>query len=719
MIENQKVKPVFFSEFYGDSPEVEEEWQWFDPPLDRDTPLCIDPFQILKTNHPLFSKCKNKISSFFEFAFTLASESNRDSSKYKKLINDILVFPEVEEVCLGFSRNENIVFPREKRGRGVGGERVAKALIKLSHPPKHFEQIEISTRGIGKDSISDITANLIKRELIQYTRYVCNRILGISDESLTWCVIKNCDFDFQNYEWIDQAFYLPINPCYRIRQPVLLVPKAFLRETPSISSEQFLKFFKDTRSAILSSRNENKLELEKESESRDDILGINDEEEVQFLTDEKIANASDEAIINEINNRPHLRAKLIEKYVENVDNNPGIYTQYDFENDPEKIHFPRVVRKCIRQNPLSIASYSNTTEVHKLLKFLILKLRLFTEDREFEGFKFLWKISKKSDNLECRFQGQRSIITLLRRFIEEYCYEYDMHVIKHTDLGKEPVEFLVASPRIKDKVFLLANTVEYVSFENDSLKQILEKIDNVSHLYYIVFLSKGEHDSKIHQIIQEVETIEFSNTDFHLLFINAAQERNFRTDQLEGRYILKEEREVYISYSRKDGKEIKDRVCEALKSRGITAIFDEKEIRYKDSLKDFMQRIGRGKSVITIVSDGYFKSKYCMKELLEIESNGNFEKRVFPLVLSNANIYDDKKIADYVDFWKNKLDEKYKTGRITNEADIQDARLYQDIISMLDKILDKLRDFLIRPIDEHISSNFNEVIGAIEQEMSR
>jgi hypothetical protein len=44
--------------------------------------------------------------------------------------------------------------------------------------------------------------------------------------------------------------------------------------------------------------------------------------------------------------------------------------------------------------------------------------------------------------------------------------------------------------------------------------------------------------------------------------------------------------------------------------------------------------------VIVVLSDKYLKSENCMFELVEIAKHGNFVDRIFPVVLSSANIYD-------------------------------------------------------------------------------
>lgn len=51
-----------------------------------------------------------------------------------------------------------------------------------------------------------------------------------------------------------------------------------------------------------------------------------------------------------------------------------------------------------------------------------------------------------------------------------------------------------------------------------------------------------------------------------------------------------------------------------------------------------MERIGRGKGVIVVISEKYLKSENCMFELVQISKHQQFADRIFPIVLNNANI---------------------------------------------------------------------------------
>ncbi|WP_446375806.1 toll/interleukin-1 receptor domain-containing protein [Coleofasciculus sp. E2-BRE-01] len=50
-------------------------------------------------------------------------------------------------------------------------------------------------------------------------------------------------------------------------------------------------------------------------------------------------------------------------------------------------------------------------------------------------------------------------------------------------------------------------------------------------------------------------------------------------------------------------------------------------------IKEFMQRIEKGKCLIVVISDRYLKSPNCMYELVQIVNNGEFDNRIFPIVL--------------------------------------------------------------------------------------
>ena len=143
---------------------------WFDPVLSVDTPLFIDPFLIYDQERGPFRGSHAEIVRFFKQMFTLIAKSggNKQSTRYLKAVDD-LIFPEVAELCLGYTQSGT-------KGAGSGSElgrlmagAIWDAIETGLHNIKHFEEVAILRENIGPDRISDATANLLRHRLAAYT----------------------------------------------------------------------------------------------------------------------------------------------------------------------------------------------------------------------------------------------------------------------------------------------------------------------------------------------------------------------------------------------------------------------------------------------------------------------------------------------------------------------------------------------------------------------
>jgi hypothetical protein len=114
---------------------------------------------------------------------------------------------------------------------------------------------------------------------------------------------------------------------------------------------------------------------------------------------------------------------------------------------------------------------------------------------------------------------------------------------------------------------------------------------------------------------------------------------------------------VFVSYAWKgESGHIVDELEKAFSEHGIHILRDINEMEYKDSIKEFEQRIGRGKCVILVISDKYLRSEHCMFELMEIEENRELRKHIFPIVLGDANIYSPSGRLNYIHYWGEKVE---------------------------------------------------------------
>jgi internalin A len=176
--------------------------------------------------------------------------------------------------------------------------------------------------------------------------------------------------------------------------------------------------------------------------------------------------------------------------------------------------------------------------------------------------------------------------------------------------------------------------------------------------------------------------------------------------------------EVFVSYAwTPESAAIVDRIHQALDEHGIRLIRDREEVRYKDSIRDFMRRIGQGKAVIVVISDKYLKSENCMFEMVEVAKAQGLRERIFPIVLSDANIYKAPGRVSYVRHWEDQiqeLDEALKTVRGDSLKNLQeDLTTYAEIRRLFDNILNTLRDMNALTPDQHEGSGFEELIRRI------
>ncbi|MDV3353897.1 toll/interleukin-1 receptor domain-containing protein [Leptothoe sp. LEGE 181152] len=710
---------LLFSELYGIS--VSDDDDWFDLRLDRDTHLCIDPCLVFKSKESRFRSCKNKFMRFFEAAFNKASEIEKVPSEadkktenfppnYKSLIYEILLFPEVEEVCLGFSK-------RDTKGAGMAIDfamKLANALIRRSKrtnsPPKHFEEIEIFTPGIGKDKISDATANLIKRELVEYTLDIC-RNLNIPTKLLQ---VKNIDFDFDEYEWDHQLINLPFNPFNK--KSIILVPKAFLRKIPSISSKEFYGYIESRSNkqlrANLNAKIHNNLEnhqLEQKSKAK--------------RKKEKYRKGK---IIEYASQNPD----KVSEYINFVENSEKEYIPYDLKKDDDNLYgFPRTISKFIYGNPIQTISCNTEEELSTSLDKIFLQLKLFVE--EHDGYKLLWKQedekSTVSEKQSFIFRYEADAQDLFRIFIGEYCAINNIKIKEERSLGVNPVEFRTRSYR--NKIWLITKLFRNISFDRSELIELISELKKkgIKYCYYTVFIHTKEDFKKAINILEEVNLFDFREILFKVNFINVMLDRKMNLSFQEPKD-LNPRNEVYISYARNGASgQVADKIFEMIKDENINIIRDSEELRYKDSLKSFMRRIGQGKCIVAIISRDYLRSRYCMFELNEIANNRKVKERIVPIIFEDSNIYDPIAILEYVEYWEEKareLKEKIKTVDIANTIGIRDdIDLYSMTCRNISQLINILRDFIVQPVtieldSGQLDSTFEDVIYEVKKILS-
>lgn len=148
---------ALFSEYFqlGKS---QYELDFVDVPIDSDILLFIDPFAISQRLEPWSRKCHLTLISFFQAVIDAIREGNADRAHW--LLKSLR---EPNETRLGFSQGK-------PQGAGIGdlqAEQLFDALRESSAVRTGFisslEECELLIDGVGRDKISDLTTNIIRR----------------------------------------------------------------------------------------------------------------------------------------------------------------------------------------------------------------------------------------------------------------------------------------------------------------------------------------------------------------------------------------------------------------------------------------------------------------------------------------------------------------------------------------------------------------------------
>ncbi|MEH1867482.1 MAG: COR domain-containing protein [Nostoc sp.] len=182
------------------------------------------------------------------------------------------------------------------------------------------------------------------------------------------------------------------------------------------------------------------------------------------------------------------------------------------------------------------------------------------------------------------------------------------------------------------------------------------------------------------------------------------------------------EKEIFISYAwGGESEQFVNQLDETLQAKGIKIIRDKRDLGYKGLIKAFMERIGRGKCAIAVISDKYLKSPNCMFELVQIAKNGEFYNRIFPIVLADAQIYKPVARLKYIKHWEDEIKELDEGMKGVNAANLQGFReeidQYTEIRNTIAELTNLLKDMNTLTPDIHSKSDFEILLNAIAQRL--
>ncbi|WP_454874795.1 hypothetical protein [Paraburkholderia xenovorans] len=205
------------------------ELDFVDIELEGDTPLYVDPYALTTRDDEWSVECHQLVVSFFQ-KLLQAVQANDERRGIQLLAH----LGEPEETHLGVSQVGN-------KGRGIGPGQ-AKDLFEALRNSKaaktalleDLPDFALFIPGIGRDKISDMTTNIIRRLLISYTQSQCT-LLNIPMNR----VASDFFWDGNSEEWRQEYVELPVCD----GKKVILIPKYTVRYQVGVDHTEYRSKF--------------------------------------------------------------------------------------------------------------------------------------------------------------------------------------------------------------------------------------------------------------------------------------------------------------------------------------------------------------------------------------------------------------------------------------------------------------------------------------------
>jgi len=186
----------------------------FDPWLDVDSPLFVDPTLLEACTIPEFVDSRDLVLAHYDKIFRLLLLAKPESRLWSEAVR-LVAFHEMPGLALGYSSAST-------QGGGIGADlaasivATAKEIIDAGvEDPIIFEIVGLFEKGIGPDRISDMTCRILGERIYAFSERVFGQFPHVPKRPFTFG---------------GRTYSLPLNPFKH--QPVLLVPSGILDELP-------------------------------------------------------------------------------------------------------------------------------------------------------------------------------------------------------------------------------------------------------------------------------------------------------------------------------------------------------------------------------------------------------------------------------------------------------------------------------------------------------
>lgn len=470
---------VYFSDFFKVSPALLEEYGAFNISLINDLPLFIDPFLIYGSDKEEYKELHNNILDYLIFL-----KGKAEQPLTKEQILSWYKFSEVKQNWFGYSLAGN-------KGSGLG-EQFGYSFSNSIHlvfddlgkeritQSSHIEKACLFEVGVGKDSISDFTTNLIKRYLLEYTQEFAMK--HINSCFLKKIMVNKVYFDYSLERWMQKEYLLPYS--YLHKDFILLTPKDILTKDETWINSNDLRADFDSICGSLSN-----------PQLRSEIYNYYKSRFPQYPKKKVTQKDVNEAKQDTIRKYPEIIKYFVKRKEENRVGARNISEQKVDEVFNVFVHKVSLLIDSLKEQTgfYSLPAVSSYEETLKRIEFL----KDIIENKD--GYRLFYH-----DNQPIKRENDLQIIYLFTWFAT------DLDVNREVNNGRGPVDYAI-SHGAKDKTL-----VEFKLASNTKLKQNLK---NQVEIY-----------KKANKTNQAIKVIMYFNNIEHKKVLTTLQELSIDSD---------------------------------------------------------------------------------------------------------------------------------------------------------------------------------------------
>ena len=426
---------IYFSDFFDVEEDIIETYGAVNISLINDMPLFIDPFLLFNSKKDEYQIIHQNIIRYLLF---LQEQAEKYPSPPAGMLTAWYRFPEIKQNWLGFSLDGN-------SGRGLGTDfanHLHKGLQSIYKDfgketltrSSHLEKLCLVSPLVGRDKISDFTANFAKKYILEYTENFAKTYLnpGLCRKFS----VSKVAFNFETTTWVTREYFLP---CYN-DDYVLLTPKDILtRDDTFINKSDMIRSLQDIAPSI-------------------------DDAALRFALNQYLMDILPKKK-KEMSKTEKERAatSLIEAHPELIDH----YIRFKEENEEEATSISKQVVQEVKQL-FNLQLKELVKILHSHTDFYATKTN--SRDEAYQRVIFLKKVIEDMDGYRIFYLNgtpihKESDLQIMYRLV---WYASDFDVNREVNNGRGPVDFKV-SKGSKDSTL-----VEFKLASNTKLKKNLE-----------------------------------------------------------------------------------------------------------------------------------------------------------------------------------------------------------------------------------------------------